>query len=94
VEAVPTINKVVFTEVQTRTLHIVDPTSTSSKIPTQLYAAVNVVPSAIAVDRFNGYEVQRSCFGPETGPHSATNVVLPVLVLVLVLVVIRFSKIP
>jgi len=52
VEAVPTINRYIFSEVATRTLHIVDPGT--PQLPIQLRAAANVVPSAFAVDCRSG----------------------------------------
>ena len=50
VEAVPTINRYIFSEVASRTLHMVDPSR--PKVPMQVHAAANV--SAFAVDSRNG----------------------------------------
>jgi len=52
VEAIPTMSRVVFSEMKTRTLQMID--SASPSIPTQLRAAADVVPSALAVDRITG----------------------------------------
>jgi len=48
IEAVPIINRYIFSEVASRTLHMVDPGRPS--LAMQLHAAANVVPSAFAVD--------------------------------------------
>jgi len=53
VEAVPTISRIVFSEVKSRTLHLVDPAS--PQVPVQLAAAGSAFqPSAFAVDRTTG----------------------------------------
>jgi len=46
------MNRFVFSDWKTRRLHLVDPES--PKLPVQLAAAVNVVPSAVAVDHLTG----------------------------------------
>ena len=52
VEFIATMNRFVFSDWKTRRLHLVDPES--PKLPVQLAAAVNVVPSAVAVDHLTG----------------------------------------
>ena len=52
IEAVPTISRAVFSEVKTRSLHLVD--LASPKVPALLSAAVNVTPSAFTVDSKTG----------------------------------------
>ena len=60
VEAVPSISRIIFSEVQTQSLHLVD--ASSPQVPRLLTAAGNVRPTAFAVDRISGYDMQSLLF--------------------------------
>jgi len=58
IEAVPTLNRLVFTEASTRSLYLLDPNDLP-EAPTRLSAAVNVIPTAFAVHAKTGFALTR-----------------------------------
>jgi hypothetical protein len=50
-EIIPSIDRLVFTNVESSSLYVMD-ASTTSNAPNQLSAAVNVLPSALTVEPY------------------------------------------